>query len=158
MLSFRAWVACAAVGAGLIHLALVVDALLPIGSLLAVVGIAEFGWGVLAIFDARFLVPRIALGAALVPVGLWIAALLLGQAPLPLAPLAAATVLDFAIAVLLAIALRRPEPRPVPRGRVVAAVVLGALVVAAITVPALLATRGGGSVPASPLIDNGGHH
>jgi hypothetical protein len=152
----RSWAAFAAIGAGLIHLALVVDTSLPVGVALAVVGIAEFGWGVLVLFDGRFLVARFAIGAALVPVGLWIATLLFDGPSVRPIPLAAATLLDFAVAIVLAVSMRRAHASG-PRPRVVAAVILGALVVAGVTLPAILATSSGQSV-LDPRFTENQHH
>jgi hypothetical protein len=152
----RAWIGTAAIGAGLIHLALVLDAQLVVGALLAIVGVAEFGGGLLALFDVRFLVPRVAIVAALCPVVLWIAALLLGAPSLRPLPLAAASLLDLAIAALLALAMRRAPTRP-RRPSVIAGALLGVLVVVAVTVPALLATRAGQSV-LDPRFTENEHH
>jgi hypothetical protein len=134
----RGWVALAAVGAGLIHLALVISAPLVGGVLLAAVGIVEFAWGILVLFDERFLVPRIAVVAALAPVVLWMSALALGvQSFLP-APLAIATLLELVIAGAIAIALRRKRVAgEVSAARFVVGVVAGALVVGALTALAL---------------------
>ena len=153
----RCWAAFAAVGAGLIHLALVVNAALPAGITLAIIGIAEFGWGVLVLFDGRFLVARLAVGAALIPGGLWIVALLLGGPSMQAVPLAAATVLDFVMAGVLAVSLRRPQSSSESRARMVAGVLLGAVLVAGITVPALVATRAGQSV-LDPRFTDDQHH
>lgn len=152
----RAWIGAAAIGAGLIHLALVVDAPLLIGVLLTIVGLAEFGGGVLTLFDGRFLVPRVAIVAALCPVGLWITALLLGAPSLRPIPLAAATLLDLAIAALLAVSMRRATVRP-SNASLVAGALVGALLVAAVTVPALMATRAGESV-LDPRFTENQHH
>jgi len=44
----RTWIAFAAVGTGLIHVALVIGSPLALGIPLAILGVIEFGWGILA--------------------------------------------------------------------------------------------------------------
>lgn len=155
----RGWVALAAVGAGLIHLALVIGAPLPSGSLLALVGIAEFAWGVLVMFDERFLVPRIAVAAVLVPIALWIAALLLDADSFRPFPLAIASLLEIAIAIAIAVSLRRASvPKPVSTRRYVLGLAVGAAVVGLLTGPALGATEAGRLVTNPDVFDTGVHH
>ncbi len=151
----RSWVAFAAVGAGLIHLALVISAPLLGGVLLAAIGIAEFAWGVLVMFDERFLVPRIAVVAALAPVALWIAALVLGVQSFRPAPLAIATLFELFIALAIAVSLRRARvAAPVATGRFVIGLLVGAVVVGALTATALAV-----SAPVTVvLFDDGVHH
>ena len=148
----RGHVAFAAVGAGLIHLALVVGAPLPFAVAFAAVGAAELAWGVAAMAATRLPVPRVAFAGALLPPVLW-ACVLLGEvalgvaAPLPLLPLAAASVLGFFAAAVVGVQLRRSEPRsPRPEpgaARYLVGLFAGALVVASITTPALAATEAG---------------
>jgi len=129
----------AALGAGLLHLALAVGAEPWLATGLAVVGGAEFLWGVLAVSRPGVPVPRIALAGALVPPAAWVILLLLGaDGPRPL-PMFAATGLDLAVAVLLAVGLRRQQARE-PRHPALGIAIAG-LVVAAITLPALIATE-----------------
>lgn len=141
----------AALGAGLIHLALAVGAEPWLATALAVVGGAEFLWGVLAVSRPGVPIPRIGLVGALVPPALWVVLLLAAATgPKPL-PMLAATALDLAVAVLLAVGLRRGEGRE-PR-RPAVGIAIAALVVAAITVPALIATEAPlrlGDAPAHP--------
>ncbi len=153
----RGWVAFAAVGAGLVHLALALNAPILLGLLLVVVGVAEFAWGVLVMFDARFLVPRLALVAVLAPIGLWIAAIAVGLTIRPL-PLALATVLELLVAFVLAFSLRRPSTAGVGTGRYVAGLAIAALVVGLITAPALAATEAGEQAFDPSLFDDGVHH
>lgn len=155
----RSWIAFAAVGAGLIHLALVVSAPLVGGILLAAIGIVEFAWGVLVLFDARFLVPRVASLAALAPVALWIAALLLGVQEFRPLPLAVATLLELSVAAGIALSLRRAR-RPVPpsTARYLGGLLLGALVVGGPTAVALVATDAGQQVIDPTLFGDGSHH
>ena len=129
----------AALGAGLLHLALAVGEPPWLATVLAVVGGVEFLWGVLAVSRPGVPVPRAAIVGALVPPVAWIVLLLTGATgPRPL-PLLAATALDLAVAVILAIGLRR-SPATEPRHPVLGIVIAG-LVVAVITVPALIASE-----------------
>ena len=136
----RAALGFAALGAGLIHLALAVGAAPVLATGLLVVGGAEFLWGVLSTARPEALVPRVAIAGALVPPAAWVVLLLAGtpDGPRPL-PMLAATVLDLAVAIGVATALRRRE-HPEPRHPAVGIAVAG-LVVAALTVPALVATE-----------------
>lgn len=159
----RSWIAFAAVGAGLIYLALVISATTGVGAVLAVIGIAGFGWGVLVMFDERFLVPRVAVVAVLAPIVVWLCIVLLSAAGVgelaagfrPV-PLAVATALELFIAVALALHLRR-GPRPVTTStrRYVVGLVAGILVIGALVAPALAATDG--LAPAAQFED-GVHH
>lgn len=151
----RSWVAFAAVGAGLIHLALVISAPLLGGVLLAGIGIAEFAWGVLVMFDERFLAPRVAVVAALAPVALWIAALVLGVQSFRPAPLAIATLFELFIAIAIAVSLRRSRvAAPVSTGRFVIGLLVGAIVLGTLTATALAVSAPGTVV----LFDDGVHH
>lgn len=157
----RSWVAFAAVGAGLIHLALVISAPTLVGILFAVVGVAEFGWGVLVVFDGRFLVPRIAVIAVLAPIALWIAALVTALDPGAFRPfpLAVATLLELFIAVAIGLSLRRGSEATTPgTGRLVIGLVAGALVIGGLTAPALGATEAGQFVAPAGSFDEDGHH
>ena len=153
----RTHAAFAAVGAGLIHLALVVGSLPPFAVAFALVGAAELVWGVAAMAAPRLPLPRAAFAGALLPTLLWAAVLLAevalgtpaagGAASLPLLPLAAASALGLFCAAVLGVRLRRsapPAPRPAPgAARYLVGLFAGALVVASITTPALAATEAG---------------
>ena len=155
----RSWIAFAAVGAGLIHLALVLSAPALGGVLLAGIGIVEFAWGVLVMFDERFLVPRIAVVAALAPVALWIAALLLGVDAFRPFPLAIATLLELFVAITIAVVQRRGRTPAVPSTRrYVLGLLAGALVVGIVTGPALGATEAGRQVIDPTVFGPGVHH
>ena len=155
----RGWIAFAAVGAGLIHLALVISAPLLGGILLATVGIVEFAWGVMVMFDERFLVPRLAVVAVLAPIALWIAALLLDAESFRPFPLAIASVLELFIAIAIAVSLRRPtEPKPVSTRGYVLGLAAGAVVAGVLTGPALGATEAGQLVSDPAIFDTGVHH
>jgi hypothetical protein len=129
----------AALGAGLLHLALAIGADPRLAAGLAVVGGGEFLWGVLAVSRPRVAVPRIALVGALVPPTAWVALLLAGlPGPRPL-PMLAATALDLAVAGLLAAGQRGRTGRE-PNHPGVRIAIVG-VAIAAITVPALIATE-----------------
>lgn len=160
----RSWIAFASVGAGLIYFALSVASPLAVGSLLAVVGIVGFAWGVLVMFDERFLAPRVTVLAALAPLGLWITVLLIAGVSRDTAlaqgfrpfPLAVATLLELFIAVALAIHLRRGVVAPTPStARFALGVVLGILIVGALVAPALASTN---LLVPSGSFDDGVHH
>lgn len=129
----------AALGAGLLHVALAVDAPVPLAVGLAAVGGVEFLWGVLAVSRPGVPVPRAAIVGVLVPPAAWVVLLLLGATgPRPL-PMLAATALDVAVAVLVARGLRRAETKEAKHPAL--GIAVAGLVVAAITVPALIATE-----------------
>jgi hypothetical protein len=152
----RTWLAFAAIGAGLVHLALVISSPLPVGAVEAILGFVEFGWGVLTFSRERIAYPRAVLFGALVPLMLW--ALLVGIATafrtpeiassLGFVALGIATVLELFIAVTIAIHIRRgTDFRSIPRapsaGRYLVGLAVGAVVVAALTTPALANTEAG---------------
>jgi len=153
----RTWLAFAAIGAGLIHLALVISSPLPLSVLLGVLGAAELVWGVMAFLRDRVAAPRVVLWAALVPVVGWgltvVAAIVLEDtalaAALPVLPLAVASIFELFIASVVSfdrrrtpqdLAVERPTPGAV---RYLGAVTIGALAVSLLTTPALAATEAG---------------
>jgi len=152
----RAALGFGAVGAGLLHLALGVGAAPVLAAGLIVVGGAEFLWGVLTTTRPEALLPRVALGAALVPPAAWVVLLLAAvpDGPRPL-PMVAATVLDLAVAIGVATALRRRE-HPEPRHPVVGVAIAG-VIVAALTFPALLATEVAGGADLVPVHEQPSH-
>jgi hypothetical protein len=136
----RAWLALAAIGAGLIHLALVVGAEPPLSLVLAAIGFVEFGWGVFVFAAPRLYAPRATIVAALVPTVLWVVAAAASLDLRPL-PLLAATALEFALAAQIAVRLRRPSDAAAPgTARYVAGVAAGALVVAVVAGSAIALT------------------
>lgn len=150
----RTWLAFAAVGTGLIHLALVIGSPLALGIILAVLGLSEFGWGVLTFARDTVPLPRVALVVAIAPIVGWALLLVISTAAdapsvtasLGLLPLAVSTLFELFIAIVLGIHLRRrPTAAPaVPGvGRYLIGLSIGALVVAALTTPALAATEAG---------------
>jgi hypothetical protein len=151
----RSWLGFLAIGAGLVHVALAVGSPPPVAVALLLVGAAEFGWGALAIARPTPPVPQLARAAAFVPVIGW--ALLLVVAgtdslgPLSsstqLLPMLVASLFDLLVASGLTVMLRRATPAASAAtthpGRRLVAVIVGALVIAAITAPALAATEAG---------------
>jgi hypothetical protein len=159
----RIWIGFAALGAALIHLAVGVTAPFPLSVLLVGFGIAELGWGIATLARDRIIVPRIIVGAALIPVFVWGATAALGsglgvtsaQTGLPLYPMAVASLFNIFLAASVAIAQRHAPgiPTPVgaalhgnaaPRGwRFLTGVVAGGFLLSALATPALAATEVG---------------
>ncbi len=166
----RTWLGFLALGAGLVHVALVIGSPLPVALVLLLVGAAEFAWGVFAFVGATPPLPQLARSGAVVPVIGWALLLVVAGSdsfgPLTdsagLFPMLVASVFDLLIALGLTVQLRRtasPDAAPDPTtsgpgrsGRPLAAVIAGALVIAAITAPALAATEAGRAAQTS-----GGH-
>ena len=157
----RSWLAFAAIGAALIHFALVIAAPVPFAVALAVLGVTELLWGVACLSRDRLIAPRAARAAALVPALAWALLLLASAAltspdlasPLSFVPMGTATAFELAIAVLISVRLRNPKP-VLQRGggRTLAGIVAGALVVAALTAPALAFTQTGDAAPSEVRI------
>ncbi|MCU1405264.1 MAG: hypothetical protein JWQ43_1567 [Glaciihabitans sp.] len=180
----RTWLAFAALGTGMIHLALVISSPLPIAIVLVLIGVAEIGWGVLTFVRDRIARPRLVLVAAVAPIVLWAAVVLAAAATgtaavgadLGFSALAIAAVLELFVAGVLAVQLRRginfaaPSRTP-PAGRYLLGLVLGGLAVASLTTPALAATEAGlyaqphgqhrdgvePRIPSDVVLDNSGH-
>lgn len=159
----RTWLGFLALAAGLLHFALVIGSPLPVAMVLLLVGAAEFVWGVLTFARPGPPLPQLARSAALVPVIGWMLLLLVAGAnsfgpltsPTKLFPMLVASLFDLLIAGVLTGLLRRataehpdaasaPLPANTPLahpGRYLVAVSLGALLIAALTMPALAATE-----------------
>ena len=152
----RGWLAFAALGTGIIHLALVIGAPLPLAVLFGVLGFAEFAWGVLTFAREPF-APRVAIVVGVVPIVAWgvlITVAASGGAPalaasLDLLPLAVATLFELFIVAVLGGHLRRRAERTERAARApgtakyLIGISAGALAVAALTSPALAATDAG---------------
>ena len=112
----RGWLGFAALGAGLVHLALAIDSSLAFGIPLVVVGAAEFAWGVFAFTRPALPLARTARVAAVVPILGWVALLVVGAAGafegLRVLPMLVASLLDLAIAVGITWILRRDPAHP----------------------------------------------
>ena len=157
--STRSWPMLAAVGAGLVLLAMAAGAGGGTQPVLAVLGIAALGWGVLALRAGSVLAPAIVLGvaaASLVGAGAVVASGAAAMTDVPPAALAAASVFIVVVALAAGVALRRRRQEDPVRatrpggssraGSDLAAVlglVAGAVLVAALATPALAATEAG---------------
>ena len=156
----RSLMALAALGAGLIHLAVAAGSPLAAAVLLGGFGIGELGWGLAVLSRGKVLAPTAALIGSLAPVALWgllVTVRVAGGLPsltdfLPLGPLAAASLLGLALALLLAVDRRSQKTgvrtessahTPTRPGRFLLGMLLGAMAVAGVVTPALAATNAG---------------
>lgn len=148
----RAFLAVAALGAGLLHAALAPSAPLPLLSVLLGLALAELAWAAATLARDRPPLFDVVPALALVPLGLWAALAVVGATAssgtvltLPFAPMGAASLLDLGIAIASAVVLRRGRPvRPTSGAlRFVCALMLSACAVCAVTIPALGATDAG---------------
>ena len=147
----RVQLALAALGAGLVHFAVAAGAGLPLAIIFCLCGAAELIWAAYAIARPDPPLIRLVPALALIPLGLWAAALLSGAATaetLPPFALAIAALLDLVVAVGLAASERRDRRHSTaarqPSGlRFTLALIIGALAVSALTLPALGATAAG---------------
>jgi hypothetical protein len=166
----RTWLGLAALGAGLIHLAVAAGAPPVLLAVFAALGAAELAWGVAALARWTVPFPRISVAAITVPTLLWVVLLLVAAgdvhgaahasgthtaamtgplaAQLPVGPLLAAALLDISIAAVLAVRLRggRPDGRPTHKPGVwtyLVGVLGGAGVIFALTSAALGGTAVG---------------
>ncbi len=155
----RGWLAFAAVGAGLIHFSLVLTADAVAAPVLAVVGVIEFGWGVLAMFDERFTFARVVSIAALAPTAAWVLALVLGfGGSFRPVPLALAGLLEFFVAGALIVDRRRARPASaVTTGRYLVGLAVGALLIGGITALGLAASASGQPSISPGIIQDHGH-
>lgn len=154
----RTWLGFAAIGAGLVHLALVVGSPLPVAILLAGLGIAEFGWGIATFAANALIAPKLARIVALTPLLAWsllvVVATMSGAgsiaAQLPLLPMLVASIFELFVAGAITLHLRRlgntespSEPSMPSAGRYLVALTVGAVLVGGLTTPALAATEAG---------------
>jgi hypothetical protein len=160
----RAWLAVAALGAGLLHAALAASAPLPALIALLATGAAELSWAVATLARDRPPVLRASLFLALIPVAGWAAVATVGATgtgtilALPPLPLAVASALNLAVALTIAIVLRRGRPaaQNTGAGRFIAALTLSAAAVSGVTIPALSVTDAGAGAVTVHL-EHGGH-
>ena len=155
----RMWLGFAGIGAGTIHLALVISSPLPIAIALLVLGLVEFAWGVFTFARDSLVAPRIARIVAVAPVIGWSLLVVLATlldtpeiaSSLSLIPMLLATAFEIFVAGALSLYLRRTSdgladaamrPAP-PAGRYLLALFVGALITAGMTTPALAATEAG---------------
>lgn len=144
----RGWIACAAVGAGLLHVAVALGRPLELAAVLFAIGTVEFAWGALVLAWSRLLVPRVALAVAFAPGILWLIAVIGSVPGVPVLPLATATALELFAAMLIAGGIRRPSSE---RALTPVALAVAVVVVAAVTLPALTFVQTGpGTVELPP--------
>lgn len=148
----RGWVACAAVAAGLLHIAVALGRPLEIAAALFIVGALEFGWGALVLAWSRLLVPRAALAGAFAPGILWLIAVVANVPGLPVLPLATTTSLELLAAVLIARGIRGPSS---DRALTPLSLTIAVAVIAAITLPALALTQTGPGTAQLPPAEHG---
>ena len=155
----RTWLGFAAIGAGLVHLALVISSPLPIAAIVLLLGVTEVAWGVVTFVRDSVPAPRVACAVAIAPLLAWsllvVAATMLDAvwlaASLPLLPMAIASIFELFVAAVLAAHLRRVQnavatatlPALPSAGRYLVGLMAGALLVGALTTPALAATEAG---------------
>jgi hypothetical protein len=179
----RVWLAFAAMGAALIHLAVGASAPLWLAFILVGLGIAELGWGVAVLVRGRLIWPNTVLVAALGPVFLWAQVATLGagfglppEAALPLFPLGVASAFNLFIAGTLAVNRRRSVTRHAPAGvptssstqdwRFLSGLIVAGFLFSGLTTPALAATDAGAhavphgshSIPGLEFLDTGHSH
>ena len=148
----RGWIACAAVGAGLLHVAVALGRPIELAAVLFVIGTAEFAWGALVLAWSRLLVPRVALAGAFAPGILWLIAVIAHVPGVPLLPLATATALELFAAVLIARGLRGARRQ---RELTPLALVIAVVVIAALTLPALALSQSEIGVTPLPSPEHG---
>ena len=153
----RTWLAFAALGTGMIHLALVISSPLPIAMVLTVFGVVEVAWGVMTFIRERIAAPRLVLAGALLPIGAWgllVAAAAAFDNPelassVGLTAMGIAAILELFVAGVIAVKLRRgtdfSAPSRMPRSAAVylGGLMVGGVLVAGLTTPALAATEAG---------------
>lgn len=166
----RTWPALCALGAGLVHLAVASSSVPWLAVPLMIVGLAELSWAIVALVQQRNPVPRLALAVALAPAaaagvfalvnaaaghgGMQMSTHATVAGALAVVPLALASCLDLVVAFACGRALRAQSGRMLrkradsvpgrPRqGTALAGILLGAVLVASVTVPALGATDAG---------------
>ncbi|THG29500.1 hypothetical protein [Naasia lichenicola] len=159
--AFRVQLAIAALGAGLLHLAVAAGADLPVAIAFAACGAAELVWAGFAIARVSLPLARAVPPLALVPIGVWLIALLgLSRSPgtLPFPALALAALLDLAVAIGAAVLLRhRPASRvrPAHGGSFTVPLVIGAFAMSALVLPALGTTSAGMAASHGPHATHG---
>jgi len=166
----RIWLAFAAIGAALIHLAVGAAAPLPLSIILVGFGIAELGWGVVTLYRGRVLAQDATIALALVPVFVWGVTATLGSGlgvaagstGLPFYPMAVASLFGISLSAALAVFRRLGSRSPaapeaddaadtavaqtlveLPAWRFLAAVIVGSVLFSGLTTSALAATEAG---------------
>jgi len=147
----RAFLAVAALGAGLLHAALAPSAPPALLAAFLLLAVAELGWAAATLARDRPPAFRLVPALALLPVGLWAALAIVGATAsggtviaLQLIPMGAASLLDVAVAATAAVVIRAGKAGPDQGGlRFFLALVLSACAVCAVTIPALGLTDAG---------------
>jgi hypothetical protein len=153
----RLWVAFALLGAGLVHLAVVSEHFaesVQHGLFFAVTGTVQLGWAIAAMAGSRVPAPRALVAFQVAVVAVWAASRTVGLPVPPDAwttePVGTADLLAIALevvavaATLLAVRSQRAVAAPTTSsGRLLAGAAAGALLVSALTTPALAATDAG---------------
>lgn len=138
------WPALALLGAGLILLAVAAGTDAVVAVLLSILAVTQLGFGGAALRLGRLPAPRTLLGlcATLTIANL---ALVFGG-EIGLVPFVALLLFQWGVAIAAGLELRRPvahDTKPVGTGRLLGALASGAILVAAITTPALSLTEPG---------------
>ena len=145
----HAWAAMAALGAGLVHLAVAAGAPLFLTIPFILIGVGEIVWAAFALAGSRYPLPRLYPVLVLLPLLVWGAGVLarVEASALPPMSLALAAVLGITSAAFVAVATRRgtaeertSEPSS---GRVIIGFLAGAFAMAALALPALGQTSAG---------------
>ena len=150
--AIRAFLAVAALGAGLLHAALAPSAPPALLAAFLLLALAELLWAAATL--ARDCPPafRLIPALALLPVGMWAALAVAGATAsggtaiaLPLIPMGAASLLDVTVAATAAVVIRRGRAVAAHPSalRFVVSLMLSACLVSAITIPALGFTQAG---------------
>jgi hypothetical protein len=150
------WMGLAALCAGIIHLALVVSSPPAAAVVLLLIGLAEIAWAIFTVMRSRVSKPRVVLTGAAVPTLLW--GILVGVAAISHTPAIAsylgfsamfcATIFELFVAVTIAVLIRRrtdfgAATREPSAPRLLAGVLVGAILSALLVTPALAATDAG---------------
>jgi hypothetical protein len=153
----RCWAGFASLGAGLVHFAVVHEHFQEwwlFGVFFLIVGVLQIGWAMLALARDTVPIPRLTAAASVAILVLWVVSrtsgIPVGPEPWAAEPWGTAdilcAVLEAVVVVLLLVILRSRTPattnRKLTRTQLVLLAV-GALVMAAITTPALAATQAG---------------
>jgi hypothetical protein len=151
----RIWIAFAALGAGLIHLAVAAAAPPALLVVFLLLGAAEVAWSVGTMLRSSFPTRSLALVGAILGLVVWASALVLGEAigvtvdTLPPLALGSASVLDIVVAIAMTASLRRsPDASPAPAtepaaGWTVLGITVGALAMVGLALPAIGQTQAG---------------
>jgi hypothetical protein len=156
----RTWPALCALGAGLVHLAVASSSAPWLAVILIAIGLAELAWAIVSLSWGRPAAPRMFLAVTVAPVlgvGIWAGAsaatrhmgMAMGSGTTTgttaVTPLALACLLNLMVALACASAIRGRRSAQEEPGvaRAIVGLLLGAALVAGVTIPALGATDAG---------------